>query len=757
MPRIGNDMTPTKRGLQVERTLDLLRPGGALARVIPSFETREAQLDMLRQVLNSYNDNSIALIEAGTGTGKSLAYLIPAILWALQERERTVIATHTIALQEQLVLKDIPLLLKSLQLDAKVVLAKGMNHYLCLRKFHELSGELNLWPVEEAKELQIIESWRHTAVSGSKSELPFVPSFAVWEQLCAEADVCNHTQCPHFKECFFFKARQESQEAHLIIANHHLLFADLQARAETGNYDGPAILAPYKRIVFDEAHHIEDIATEFFAAKVSQLGMMKHLSRLSSEKQGKEQGKLLLLKNKLGQVFKGKPSQEIASLQQRLSLELPALRQRLLEYIVATFQSVGSFLQRSGTGQREETARGEQRLRLRETHYRDPFWREVVQPNALQLREAVGSYTAALQGLDNDIEAVHNDKLSEETKDLRFDIKALGTRLEHMAETLSDCVSKDLGPQRVQWIESDPPSARRTPNVHLINAQLEVAPSLVQHVFQPFSTVILCSATLTTNRHFSFIKQRLGLAREELSQRPMTENILASPFDYRSQVLFAVPSDAPPPTHPDFLKALIQNSWKAIQASRGNAFLLFTSFGMLDQVHRALVAPLQEQRYVVFKQGQESSQALLQRFRTTPRAVLFGADSFWEGVDVVGDALRCVIIAKLPFKVPSEPIVEARSEALTARGQDPFLEYSVPSAIVKFKQGCGRLIRNRHDRGCIVCLDNRILKKPYGKLFLNSFPTCQYVFVESDELEKSLRTFYSRRPMSPERVVAAPQ
>jgi ATP-dependent DNA helicase DinG len=281
-------------------------------------------------------------------------------------------------------------------------------------------------------------------------------------------------------------------------------------------------------------------------------------------------------------------------------------------------------------------------------------------------------------------------------------------------------------------------------NVNLVDAELDIAEALVEFLFKPFSSTILCSATLTTNKKFNFVRHRLGLTPQLLGQRVVTENVYESPFDYSKQAILVVPTDMPSPLEVGFLPAAMETIWDIVKASRGAAFVLFTSYSMLKQCYEKMATQFKEQRFTLLKQGDDNRQSLLQKFKTTPRAVLFGTDSFWEGVDVSGEALRCVIIVKLPFKVPTEPITQARTEAISAKGQDPFFEYSLPNAIVKFKQGFGRLIRHRKDRGCIVCLDSRLITKRYGQQFLNSLPTCQQLRIKRANIVEEMTSFFKK-------------
>lgn len=731
--------------LNTEQIVKLVQEGGLLPNAVKGFECRPQQQMMMRNVIKAYNEDLIALIEAGTGTGKSLAYLIPALICALQWKERTVISTHTITLQEQLVYKDIPHLLNILNLKLKVVLAKGMNNYLCLRKLEDAQTELRLFPSEESEEIQKIEKWSQSTVEGSRSELPFIPSMSAWDRVGAESDACPHHECPYYQQCFFFKARKQANDAHIVVVNHALLFADLVRRAETNNYEEAAILPVYKRVVLDEAHHIEEMATDYFADRLHRLELMRILGRLSTEKHQKAQGKLPMLKEKLQLLFNKTPPRDIASIVSRLTIDLPALRHILNEQIHQTFDSFADFVEqmRANSGQSsEEGFSSENKLRVLQTHQASTNWNENISPQTNKLVATLKQYKQGIDSIETDLLLLDNDRIKEHTKGMRLDIQSLLLKIEAATQFLSTFLTQLQDPNKVRWIESQ--KLKTLTNVHLVDANLDVSKSLVNFLFSKFPTVILCSATLATNKKFDFVRQRLGLVESLLPQRKVTENIYDSPFNYQKQALLIVPTDMPSPQHPDFTEKAYEHIWKTIQASRGNAFILFTSYTMLRNCYEALGRRLEEQNYTVFKQGDSNRQELLNRFKKTNYSVLMGTDSFWEGVDVAGDALRCVIIVKLPFKVPSEPIIQARTESITTRGGDPFFEYTVPNAIVKFKQGFGRLIRNKWDRGCIICLDNRLTTKGYGKIFINSLPACEKVFATSEVIYPRMMDFYRK-------------
>lgn len=726
--------------LNPDIVLQTLNANGPFSKALKSFEARDEQKEMMRNVVDAYNGNQVALIEAGTGTGKSLAYLIPALLWAVENGERTVVSTNTITLQEQLLNKDIPLINKALGLNLKAILVKGMYNYFCMRKFDEVQHELLLMSPQEVDELQKIEAWQETTKDGSRSSLPFSPSSAIWEKVCAENDSCNRNACPYFQKCHFFNARREASDAQILIVNHHLLFADIVVRADNDNFKDPAILPPYTRIILDEAHNIEDIATDYFAARISQLDLMRSTAKLTAEKKGQDHGKLPLLKEKIISHYKNNFSADVQSILSRLNIDLPGLRRDLIQRAHETFSAFFEFTQHfSQSG--EEHVQGENKLRILPHHHTHPAWIEKLIPNSKVLCESIQRYSQALVALINDLKQLKNSQLDEQIKSICFEINALASRLEGAAAVV-ERFTQAIPADKVRWIELQ--HFKTMIKTTLVDADLDVSRNLVEKLFGKFSTIILCSATLTTNKQFHFIRNRLGLTSEQMNGRTIKEYVYDSPFDYLKQALMAIPTDIPNPADPSFIKEATEAIWRTIQSSRGNAFVLFTSYSMMKLCFEKLENRLRESRFHPLKQGDDHRHVLLDKFKKTNYSVLFGTDSFWEGVDVAGEALRCVILVKLPFRVPSDPLIQARSEAISAKGGDPFMEYSLPQAIVKFKQGFGRLIRNRSDRGCIVCLDTRLITKRYGKQFLDSLPNCQQVFTGDQDLQLQIKDFYRK-------------
>lgn len=735
-------------GIDADKILQIIQPGGILCQHLKGFEPRESQQKMLKDVLEAYHKETISLIEAGTGTGKSMAYLLPALFWALQKKERTVISTNTITLQEQLINKDIPLLVKALNMDIKAVLVKGMGNYVCLRKLEDAKQELLLYTVEEAAEVERIDASVRSSnkTDGSRSSLPLVPSHNTWDRICAESDTCNSTSCPHYQECYFFKARKNANDAQILVVNHHLLFADLIVREELSqeaDSKNQGILPNYNRLILDEAHHIEDVATEYLASKFTYLGVLRILGKLASEKQVRATGKLPILKDKIQTHYKKEPPREIQSVLNSLTIDLPAHRRDLTLQMTETFEAFVEFAQHfheNGLLKSDDQPKEHNKLRLLDSHYRHSYWTNEVLPRAKQLICTLENYVQTLCSLEHNLKDQKNDKLNEQIKGIRFDIAAYAMRLLNATQNFKTFVEGNIPSNKVSWIEIQPMQA--ITNIHLVLAELDVAKSLVNVMFSKFATIVMCSATLTTNKQFDYVRQRLGLRKELLKEKEIKESLYESPFNYQKQALFAIPTDMPNPLDPKFTQSAIEKIWEIIQSSHGNAFILFTSYNMLKTCYQMLIKRLTDNRYHVFKQGDDNRHNLLKKFQEKDRSVLFGTDSFWEGVDVVGDALRCVVIVKLPFKVPSEPITQARTEAIQARGGDPFMEYSLPNAVVKFKQGFGRLIRNKQDRGCVVCLDSRIIQKKYGQHFLNSLPNCPQVFAESGELKNKMTDFY---------------
>lgn len=697
---------------------------GLLSRSLKNFEERPGQKEMSQHILEAYEEDRIALIEAGTGTGKSLAYLVPAVYWALKHQEKTVITTHTIALQEQLLHKDIPFLLKTMDVDLNACLVKGMGNYLCLRKLHELQSQPLLFSMEEAKETQAIEQWAEKTQEGSRSDLSFPVAPATWEKVAAESESCNHVHCPHYKECFFFKARRQAEEAQLLIVNHHLLLADIEKRRRNPTQE--SILPPYQRLVIDEAHQLEDIALESFAQRFDRMAFLRQLAKLHSDTHP-ERSRLALLRIELSVLSAIPPV-----LLQKLDIELPAQKRRCQTQLEETCAQLMHFFE---TLMAEQLSSKESKRRITEAIFENPFWKENSVKALLLLAEEIQRLSLGLKGVLTDLEEFKGAAFYEKLSLHILEVQAIALRLEQAAAFLEQFTQDEPKEKRVRWFESS------GANIALVDATLDVSHFLNEHLFSQQRTSVLCSATIATARSFSFLKRRLGLDGQE---NKLKEEIFDSPFNYKERTLFVVPTDLSLPSSPEFTSECATAMAEAVTISRGSAFLLFTSYEMLQSCHRALSRTDLSQRYPFLKQGDLPRHLLLEQFKRREGSVLFATDSFWEGVDVPGEALRCVIIAKLPFSVPSDPLYEAYAQSLEKEGLDPFFDYSVPNAVIKFKQGFGRLMRKNDDRGCVVCLDHRIVKKSYGKHFLKSLPDCRTCFAPKAVAFAEMKDFYQR-------------
>lgn len=722
---------PTLENLAFGDIESFYATGGRLASSLPGYEYREEQVRMAFLVAEAFNEDKISVIEAGTGTGKSLAYLLPAALWAIRNKERVVISTNTINLQEQLTRKDIPFLQEHAGIDFKAVLVKGRSNYLCKRKLATVRQEPSLFQDDATEELQALLDWSTKTVEGCRNDLSFIPRQETWEELCCEADQCTRAKCEHYNSCFFYDARRTASAADLLVVNHALLMADIAVRMEAG-YESSAILPPFKRLIFDEGHHLEDVATSHFGSQFSRQGIMKLISRLQHPKKP-QRGLLPQLSTVL--------SREIPEELEQLYMEVAAIledrllkeRSRLVDGITKGMDAIATALiahmNRSGEH------RGDITIRLTPAVWQSPFWQEAGQ-RIRTLADQLSAYATALKECCRTCERLPEPVLAKASS-LLIDIKGIKGRLETIAEGLRFFVAQDE--TYCRWMEVAKGS--KGLSVKLCFAPLEVAESLKKAVFERISTVVITSATLAVGEKFDYLKKRTGIAA--LPAERVCELLLASPFDYARQAFVGIPSDLPEPTSSAFPPALEKCLMQALSITQGRAFVLFTSYDLLGRIFNRLAPQLKAEGLTPLRQGEASRHTLLNRFRRERNAVLFATDSFWEGVDVQGKALELVVIARLPFRVPTEPLLEARAEHIAEEGGDPFMEYTVPQAVIKFKQGFGRLIRSREDRGAALILDTRVLTKGYGRHFLRALTGTRQVIGTQSDVMSEMREFFT--------------
>lgn len=676
----------------------MISPGGLIARSFPGYEYRPQQIEMLKEVAEAFNTPTHLLVEAGTGTGKSLAYLLPALHFAVQNDRRVVISSNTINLQDQLYNKDIPDLQRILPTPFRTALLKGRSNYLCLRRLSAFRRSRQ-FSVDEARVLAKVLAWLPITQTGDRAELLLIKSDTkIWAQIQATSETCLGERCPfrQSRQCFFYRARARTERAHLIIVNHALLLSDLVLENR--------ILPEYKYLIIDEAHHLEEQATNQFGFQVGRQDVYAFLNALSREG-GNAPGGLLA---EVPGLFQGQPTnsparQRVTSLLQDMRSQVSSTERRLHEL----FNILTQFLKDHASTQSRSQSIYDQNIRLTSGLWVQPAWTEVEiawETFSVPMRQVIRS----LEGLLN---LVENSNLGEDTKrdDLAQSIRAYAQRGTEMWSGL-DKILMEPDKDGIYWISI----SRRNQEITLHSAPLHVGPMLEENLFLDNDCVVLTSATLRTGGSFGYIRDRLGI------EDPVQVS-LDSPFNFKTSVLLYVPKDIPEPNQPHYQKSVERALIALCRATKGRTLVLFTSNSQLHTTYHSIQSALDRDEIILLGQGIDGSRRrLLESFRNIPNSVLMGTRSFWEGIDVVGQALSCLVIARLPFPVPTDPVFAARAETF----QDPFNEYSLPEAILRFRQGFGRLIRSQDDYGVVVVLDKRILTRSYGKMILRSLPPC---------------------------------
>ncbi|GHV95600.1 helicase [Spirochaetia bacterium] len=699
------------------RILSALREGGSIASRLDSYESRQAQLDLMELIIRAFNDDALAAAEAGTGVGKSFAYLLPALHFALETDERIVISTATITLQQQLFEKDIPLVVSSLSKDGslgkdgsigkkvKAVLVKGRGNYLCRRRMEDAVREPDL-DAEERDELERIVQWAEICKTGGRSELSFTPSEGLWSRICSEADLCMGKSCPWKERCFVLALRREAAAARIIVVNHHLLFADLAARREGAGYDNAVVLPPYNRVIIDEAHTIETAATSFFSGEFSKAGVFRQLGRLYRKRRASRRGLLVRLCSLL-------PSGE-SSLDSAVAA-LEAIRTAMEELEAPALELCGM----------------EGMFRLSPYRSNDAL-EAALFPCFRELRRCILAFCEMVRGLMTELPEQEQDDAS------IWELNSALRRFDSIAAICAAFPEYRERPNEVLWIERRR-AANGDPWAAFSQTPVELAQTLKESLFASHKTVVCVSATLTVNNDFNYWASRSGLGL--VQDRPVYTGCFPSPFPYSSAVLLAAPADAPLPDDSGYQEFVNQSVGSLAAAAGGSALILFTSYQSLRGAWLAALPVLQSLGIRCLKQGDDDRSRLLKTFLEDQSSVLFATDSFWEGVDAPGDTLRLVILCRLPFRSPSDPVFEARREMLEQRGGNPFMELSLPEAVMKFKQGFGRLMRRSSDRGVVAVLDGRLIKKRYGALFLQSLPETMTSFTEFSGVLRDMESF----------------
>jgi ATP-dependent DNA helicase DinG len=717
--------------IDVDAVADALGPAGPLAIGHPRYEDRPQQRAFARMIAELYNEGGVGIAEAGTGTGKSVAYLMPAIRWALQNRERTVVSTNTINLQEQLVEKDLPLLRRSLGEPFKFALVKGRANYVSIRRALQASATASaLFDGPRQAEMAGIADWLKTTKDGSLSDLTFRPSAEVWDEVASETDVCLRARCPHFEDCFYQRARREASSADVLVVNHHLLFSDLAVRRALDNYTAPAVLPQYNRLVLDEAHNLEEAATSHLGAQVSRRGLFRTLRRLENRGKGLMPSFAIALRAVRNDLIARSALDVIDT---RILRALEGARERAA--------TVFSFLSDLFTGNGEET------IRLEASFAGHPIW-------PLGLDDALTALLDHLRDLCEGMELLRervtiDEEMKQQMESQLVELRGASNRVLGAADALRQALRPgEEAMKMVRWIGRQPEREGREGNVGLYAVPLDLSEVLRESLFERVPTVVLTSATLATQGNFRFVRQRLGLAAPFADTHPVAEAIHPSPFDFERQSLLCVPTDLPLPAgerddrHDE---ATIRAVMAHAEICDGGLFVLFTSYRALRHVAAELRRRRADRDWPLFVHGEAPRAQLVERFAASGRGILLGTTSFWEGVDVPGQPLRGLVIPKLPFKVPTEPVTEARIEAIEQAGGNSFLTYMLPHAAIRLKQGFGRLIRSRDDHGVVLVLDGRIVRKSYGRYLLDSLPPAPLVRGPWATVKDAMLRFYGER------------
>ncbi|MEE2828241.1 MAG: helicase C-terminal domain-containing protein [Myxococcota bacterium] len=678
--------------------------------LLDGYEPRPGQVEMAQAVAGAQNEDRILVVEAGTGTGKSLAYLVPSALRALQNQERVAISTRTRHLQGQLLRHDVPLLQK-LRPDLEVAILKGRGNYLCRRKLGERMAELRRGGIEDEDEVRFLHqtaAWVETTKAGERDDLPFVPDFRHWELVQSNTEHTRRARCPHFEECFYYNSRRQAAGAHLLLVNHNLLMADRALRDQGAN----GLLPRYEHIVVDEAHHLEDVATEFAGRSVSSQGLLQQLGRLRPTR-GRKKGLAVRLRQRV--EGHGADEEALALLlaldhlleeTERLRVTLKLHFEDVAEAILEALGPDGDRGRRTGTLRIEED--------LEEAH---PILLKLLSDRLGDLARLLSSLARSIHDVLKRLEDMP-PAFARSQLQVGLDMGTVRNRILDAAGTLGLLLEPD--PRVVRWIDvfRDQQDQPR-PRFHL--RPIEVDQVIDATLMQGVRSVTLTSATLSVAGRFKHFEERTGLGKLPGSEGRMETRAIPSPFDYEHQVWLGIPDDLPDPGDPVYSQALASTVARAVEIVGGRSFVLFTSYRMLRRT-AAEVGRILGRNITILKQGDLPREQLLRLFRESQRTVLFGTDSFWEGVDVRGEALSCVVITRLPFRVPSEPIQQARAEQIEQRGGDPFRKMAIPQAVLRFRQGFGRLVRHKQDRGVVLVLDGRIVRRSYGKSFLRSLP-----------------------------------
>ena len=697
------DPEPVVQAIEPVAVEHVLGPDGQLSRELPNYEVRDTQIDMGRAVTQALNDNELLVCEAGTGTGKSLAYLIPAILWAVRNGRRLVVSTNTKTLQEQLFYKDLPLLERTLGVEFRAALLKGRGNYLCLNRWR--SGATPGASVTSERERGValpVATWLDETTSGDISENTGFsttggPGRSLWSRLSAEGQPCSPNACPYYNECYLIKVRRAAQQAHVVVINHSLLFSDLAA--------DHAVLGEFSDLIIDEAHNLERVATDYLGSALSWWEVRDLLSRLYHREAG-ESGLLARVNREI-------PNSAIPSDRAKTFQVQTA---RATDAVGAVTKAAQAFFARLNDTLPRPDKMDRFAHKERFTSENLPFDDALDERDGLCAAvEALGAEVSTLTEWLRELDAGQLPSRDEFVADLDNRLAELAALVTLIVD-ITEAERQDF----VYWYEIPPDEGAHS--VRLYAAPLNVGEQLRERFFPDLRSCVMTSATLAVAGKFKYFLDRMGLT-DTLAERVRTLAV-GSPFDFDKQVRVAVPAWLPSPKQRGFQPAVTDLVRDIILRTRRGTLVLFTSYRQLNDTYRALRDEITSHGILLLAQGQGGSRSnIAETFRNDRGSVLFGTESFWQGVDVPGDALEQLVIVRLPFGVPSEPLVVAQGEQLRAEGRDPFLHMTVPEAAIRFRQGFGRLIRSQSDHGAVLILDTRVVTERFGRAFLGSLPT----------------------------------
>lgn len=741
--------TEARQPTELDAVTAVFTVDSALPALLPGYEPREPQVRMARAVANAQNERRIQVVEAGTGTGKSLAYLLPAAMRCIANGERVAVATRTIHLQQQLLRKDAPVARRLFGDELEVALLKGRGNYLCKRKLEDRLKVLDSHTEQdEANFLQEVQAWDQSTRDGSLSDLPFVPDRDLWELVQSNTEHTLRVRCAHYETCWYYASRRRAARAQLLLANHHLLLADLALKGEG---TGVSLLPKYEHVILDEAHHLEDVATDFAGQDVTTLGLLRRLGRIKPTR-GRRRGiamTLLLgldgrgegdtvtfLRRELEQLIERTDAArveirmqmaEIGRAVERILEGRPALPPAVAPEDRGADSSLWTHTEgeaehqpppdRTTMDRRERLGQGNA-VRLKDDlEQTDPRFHHFLAARVGAMNGAITAVAKAADAVSSTFKEMP-EPFRRKYLQQNMDLSSVQKRLVEGGSALQAALTAD--PDLVRWVE-----LRRSrdgePRARFLVRPIEVGDLVRQTLVAQTKSLVLTSATLSVDKAFDHLLARTGLDTGHNVDGRVDTDRIASPFNYGEQVLLGLPTDIPEPGAPWYEDSIVHAVTDAIAVARGRTFVLFTSYRQLNRVADRVQRML-GQDFRILRQGDLPRDQLLRTFVAGHQVALFGTDSFWEGVDVRGEALSCVILPRLPFRVPSEPVQVARAERIEEKGGNSFTELSVPQAVLKFRQGFGRLIRHREDRGVVIVLDRRIMTKRYGHKFLGSLP-----------------------------------